>query len=344
MNITSSADIMRHFLIRIAIAITVLAIGACLFACDRTDKKPASPPEKITIAVVQSYFPALIYIALQNNYFLDEGLDVTVQLHQTGVTALKALFEGTADLASTAETPIMFAITGGRRLTILAETFISDREMAIVARKDLGVLKPADLKGKRIAASKGTIREYFLYTYLGLNGISPKEVRIIGLASAEHMSALLSGKVQAVSSWNPQTTNLQKALGGKGVTFTMTPPHSIIAVLSSRPDLPFQKPEMVKGIIRALIRAENFFRANPNASMKIVADAAGMKQEQLRELLKPEDFRVSLGQSLLLSLEDESRWAIKNRLTKATTIPNYLDYIYFDGLKSVKPEAVMIIR
>ena len=34
----------------------------------------------------------------------------------------------------------------------------------------------------------------------------------------------------------------------------------------------------------------------------------------------------------------------KNRLTRKTKVPNYLNFIYIDGLKAVKPEAVTIIR
>jgi NitT/TauT family transport system substrate-binding protein len=137
---------------------------------------------------------------------------------------------------------------------------------------------------------------------------------------------------------------MQIELGAGGVTFTLDPPHSLISVLSSRPDLPSKKPGIVKGILKALIRAENFVRERPQESIKIVADAVGIEMELLRRSWKYENFRVSLDQQLLLSLEDESRWAIKSGLTKATKIPNYLDYIYFDGLQSVKPEAVRILR
>jgi NitT/TauT family transport system substrate-binding protein len=335
---------MKRNIIMIAALAAALAMCVCLFACDRTDKKPAGPREKITIAVVHNYFPALIFIAKANNYFNDEGLDVTLQMHETGVPAIDALFAGKADLASTAETPVMFAISGGRRLSLLAETLVSDRELAIVARRDRGIAAPSELKGKKIAVTAGTIREFFLYAYLGVNGISPNDVVIARLASDTHMNALLSGKVDAVSSWNPQLKKLQKALGERGLTFYMDPPHSIITVLSSRPELPSQKPDAVKGILRALIRAENFAAEKPREAVNIIAAAIDMDPAELADSWKPEGFRVSLDQQLLLSLEDESRWAIKNRLTKATKIPNYLDYIYFDGLKSVKPEAVRILR
>ena len=55
-------------------------------------------------------------------------------------------------------------------------------------------------------------------------------------------------------------------------------------------------------------------------------------------------FSLSLDQSLILAMEDEAMWMIKNNLTAEKNVPNFLDYIYEDGLKAIKPEAVEIIR
>jgi NitT/TauT family transport system substrate-binding protein len=43
-------------------------------------------------------------------------------------------------------------------------------------------------------------------------------------------------------------------------------------------------------------------------------------------------------------MEDEARWMIKNKLTTEKQVPDFLSYIYEDGLKAIKPEAVKIIR
>jgi NitT/TauT family transport system substrate-binding protein len=51
-----------------------------------------------------------------------------------------------------------------------------------------------------------------------------------------------------------------------------------------------------------------------------------------------------LDQTILVSLEDEARWAMKERLTDKKEIPNYLDFIFMDALEQAKPEAVTIIR
>jgi NitT/TauT family transport system substrate-binding protein len=55
-------------------------------------------------------------------------------------------------------------------------------------------------------------------------------------------------------------------------------------------------------------------------------------------------FSISLDQSLIVTMEDEARWMIKNNLTSEKQIPDFLGYIYEDALKAIKPEAVNIIR
>ena len=39
-------------------------------------------------------------------------------------------------------------------------------------------------------------------------------------------------------------------------------------------------------------------------------------------------------------MEDEARWMIKNNLTTEKQVPDFMNYIYADGLKAIKPEAV----
>ena len=97
-------------------------------------------------------------------------------------------------------------------------------------------------------------------------------------------------------------------------------------------------------MLRALVRAEAFVRENPAEAQKNVADFSGVDIGIVRDIWADASFTVSLDQALILALEDESRWAIDAGLIGARKVPNYLDFIYFDGLKSVKPGAVRILR
>jgi len=64
----------------------------------------------------------------------------------------------------------------------------------------------------------------------------------------------------------------------------------------------------------------------------------------LREQWKILNFSITLDQSFLVTLERQAEWAIKNKLTDKTEVPNFLDFIYLKGLDIVKPKAITIIR
>ena len=103
-------------------------------------------------------------------------------------------------------------------------------------------------------------------------------------------------------------------------------------------------PETIKKLLRALVRAERFCKDEPDAAHMIIAGAINVSLEAMVELWPTFEFNVTLDQSLLLTLEDETRWAIKNKLTDRTAIPNYLNHVYLDALEAVTPEAVTVIH
>jgi len=54
-------------------------------------------------------------------------------------------------------------------------------------------------------------------------------------------------------------------------------------------------------------------------------------------------YSLTLDQSLITAMEDESRWMISGNMTNATAIPDFLHYVDVKGLDTVKPESVNII-
>jgi sulfonate transport system substrate-binding protein len=334
----------KHLLTRLAPAAAALAAVALFSACSRTEQKPIGPPEKVTIAFSATQYALLADVAQQKGYFLQEGLEVTPRLHTYGKLALRDMIEGNADFATVAETPLMFAIMNGANISIISTIHTSSKDNAIVARKDKGILTPGDLKGRKIAATFGTTSEFFMDAFLAVNGISRKNVALVNLRQEELPQALAEGTADAAAVFNPFLIASQKKLGENGTTFYNKNIYTQTFNIVSTKEFVRNNPGKVGKVLRALDRAENFFRQNPEEALKIVADFNRMDMAEAREMLAGTSIGLSLDQSLLLSLEDESRWAIKNGLTASQKVPNYLDYIYFDGLKAVKPNAVRILR
>lgn len=334
----------KHHLLRLAAAATALTTCACLFACDRAATKPAGPPEKVTIAYSATTDAVLAEIALVKGYFLQEGLEVTPHRHPYGKPALEDLLAGKADFATVAVTPVMFAILKGEKISVIATIQNSNVGNAILARRDRGISTLGDLKGKRIAVTLGTTSDFYLDAILGVHGISRQDVEVVDLKAEAMADALARGDIDAVSTFSSYTAFTRKELGARVISFYDKDIYRWTFNVVAKQEFIRKTPGKVEKMLRALARAEEFARKHPAEAQKIVADFSGIEIGIVRDVWPDTNFTVSLDQSLILALEDESRWAIQNRLTTAQKVPNFLDFIYFDGLKAVKPEAVRILR
>lgn len=324
--------------------IPMLGILLLLGSCAKEGTKAQAPKLPINLASVPTPDFGLVLIALAKGYFDAEGLAVSVKSFAVGKLALASVIKGESDLATAFETPIVFAILGGERICIPAVIASSDRNFVLVARKDAPISKPEDLAGKSIGLPMGTAGEYFLVSFLTAHGIPGGRVRIVDTEAEALLPALLSGKVDSAVLWSPLNSQAIEALGEKGIVFSGESIYSAYDCIVGESAFVKGNPKAVQGFIRALLRAEGFMAKNPEQALSIIAKATSVDESSLRPMLDLFRFKVSLDQSLLLVLEDESRWAMRVNPKSGGIMPSYLDYIYSDALLSLAPERVRLIR
>lgn len=322
----------------------VYAAALTIIVCSGCSKKADVPLQKIGLAIPAQHQPALVYIASVNGYLRDEGLDVVFLSYTHGKAALEALLEGKADLATAGETPMMLAALRGENIRLIATIFSTNKDESIVARKDMGVLSPSDLKGKKIGVSKGTTGHFFLDTFLIAHNLSIKDIRPIYMKPEAMAEKIREGEVDAAATWYPWSFGVQQQLGENAVTFYGETLYTKTHNLFAKGDFLEKNPDTVKRLLRALLRAEKFIREKPAESIRIMADILGIDKASLERVWKASKFHVTLDQFSLINLENQARWAIKNGMTEMSEVPNFLAFTYLEGLSAVKPQAVTIIR
>ena len=177
-------------------------------------KKPYSGPvEKITIGVDHSEYNALLWIARDRGFAKEHGLELDLKTYQSGKDAVTDLQAGRLDLACCAEFVLVGEILAGgpdlRYLSVLSSGEVNE----LIARRDRGVSRPEDLRGKTIGLPLKTSAEFFLGRFLTFNHLSLKEVTIVNINPFDLADALAAGKVDAVLVWEPIIYEIIKKIG-----------------------------------------------------------------------------------------------------------------------------------
>ncbi len=322
------------------LALTIaLAAVICLVAvvCNQ-----APPPRRAKITFAVSYDPssAPIFVAQDKGFFDKEGLDATLQMHTTGRAALGSMRAGKAHLATVADTVLMFAAMDNEPISAIATISDSNAHHKIIALRTRGITEAGDLEGKRIGVSAKTSGEFFLYSFLLLRDIPVRSVRILNVAPEDMFGALVSGKVDAVATWYPTARSLANQLGDRAVLFGDREYSMTWNIVAMRQFIETD-PQAIEKALRGLLKARAYITNHPDESIAITAEHSQDEQGQLRDQWKNYDFNISLGEGLLVNLEDQARWASKTYYHGAGP-PDFKTFVYTKGLQDVKPSAVSI--
>ena len=105
-----------------------------------------------------------------------------------------------------------------------------------------------------------------------------------------------------------------------------------------------REPATVQALLSALLEAESFLRENPARALEIVAARLGVDARTFRQNWRSYHAELALDQSLLLSLESISRWAVATGQVPAVgDMPNYLRHVDRTFLKKIKPKGVAFV-
>jgi NitT/TauT family transport system substrate-binding protein len=320
----------------------VIPIFLILFAAALFFLLKPGPPEKVErlrVGVFADTICALVYVAQEQGFIKRHGLDLTIENYQAGTFAVNDLLSGKNDVATASE--YVLSLQGFKRKDLRAIGTISTSEITeVVARRDRGIKKPEDLKGKLIGFNKGTANAFYLSAFLSFNNIHPEEIRTVDLKPAEMAGALSEGRVDAVISYPPFLNAIKKTLAGSALSWQAQAGRDLQFLLITTEGLVKTRPEVISAFLKGLLEAEAFLKKHERDGQEMMKRLLGIDQEAVTSTWSKTRFRVRLDQNLLTLMEDEGRWAIKNGLVEAERIPNYSTYLYLDGLKRIKPEAV----
>jgi NitT/TauT family transport system substrate-binding protein len=301
--------------------------------------------ESITVAYAPFEATALFWIAQDQDFFGQNGLNVTSRKYETGVGSLDAMLNGEADLAVGAnEFPMVGRALQKARIRTIASIAKSEF-IYLVGRKDRGIQQISDLRGKRIGTTFRTIAQFFLGRFFELNGIEITDITLVEVKSPEEwVNAVVHGEIDAVVTAQPYADAAKQRLGDRAIVWSVQSNQPLQTQVISTEKWVTEHPDLVIRFLKSLVLAEQYVILYPAESKMIVQKQINVDAAYMDTVWSRNQFSLSLDQSLILAMEDESRWMINNNLTSQKQVPDFLDYIHTDGLEAVKPNAVNIIE
>lgn len=330
----------------VVIPVIVFLLALAGFAAKTLIHMPNStatgPTTHVRAGIVGEY-SSLSIIAQNKGFFKANDLDVAMTNYISGPPAVKDMLAGKVDVVTAADFVGVSNSFDHPELRILATQARAD-SFFLVARRDHGLNGAADLKGKRIGITRGTAGEFYLGLYLTLNQLSLKDVTLTDLPPDKLVDSLASGSLDAIITFNPHISEAQARLGSTARVWPIQGDQKLSVMLYGTALLTEQHPEVIARYLRALVQAEDYVALNNDQARHVVGQYLGFDDAYMQLVWSHIKFDVSLDQDLLISIEDQARWSIENKLTTATEVPDYLNYIHFDGLEMVKPDGITVIR
>jgi len=182
----------------IAVALCLLILAAGLAACGSKSDSTKGEPEKLTLDL--DFYPnpdhAGIYVAQEEGFFEEAGLDLTIDAPTDPSAPLKDVAAGRADLAITYEPEVMLAHEEG--LDVVAVGALVNQPLtSLIWLKKSAIKGPADLKGKTVSYAGIPYQEAFLKTILRRAKVPASTVTPVNVGFGL-IPSLASGKAQAM--------------------------------------------------------------------------------------------------------------------------------------------------
>ena len=169
--------------------------------------------------------------------------------------ALEFLNAGSIDFGSTAGSAAMVAKINGNPIKAIY-VYSRPEWTALVTRKDSAISKIADLKGKRVAVTRGTDPHIFLVRALLSAGLSEKDIQPVLLQHPDGKTALIRGDVDAWAGLDPMMAQAEIEDGAK--LFYRNAAANTWGILNVREQFAKDHPDLVKRVLAVYEQARKY--------------------------------------------------------------------------------------
>jgi sulfonate transport system substrate-binding protein len=273
-----------------AFVVAVLIFAAISTGCSR---KASVKPTSIRLDFAY-YNP--VSLVLKDKKFLEQDLaadGITVDWTQSlgSNKALELLNSKSVDFGSTAGAAALIGKANGNPIKGIY-VYSRPEWTALVVRKDSPITKVEDLKGKKVAVTRGTDPHIFLLRALHEAGLTEKDIELVVLQHPDGRIAIEKGDVDAWAGLDPMMAQTEVQSGSR--LFYRNVNFNSYGVLNVREDFAKQYPAYVERVLAAYEKARLWAVQNPEEFRKLFATDAKLDDAVVTKVLERTDLTSSV--------------------------------------------------
>jgi len=266
---------------RRAILASALLVGllpsAPLFAADKVTEI------RIDWATYNPVAMVLKQQGLLEKEFAKDGIAIRWVQTLGSNKALEFLNAGSIDFGSTAGSAALVARINGNPIKSIY-VYSQPEWTALVTRKDTAITKVADLKGKRVAVTRGTDPHIFLVRALLDAGLTEKDITPVLLQHPDGKTALIRGDVDAWAGLDPMMAAAEVEDGAR--LFYRNAAANTWGILNVREEFAKAHPDLVRRVLAVYEVARKYSLANYDEEKKVFIAATKLPEAVVDKQLK----------------------------------------------------------
>lgn len=283
-----------------------------------------------------------VSLVLKQKGWLEEALkpdQVKVEwvLSQGSNKALEFLNGRSLDFGSTAGAAALIGKANGNPIKSIY-VYSKPEWTALVTGANSPIKSVADLKGKKIAATRGTDPFIFLLRALDQAGLSEKDVEIVQLQHADGRAALEKGDVDAWAGLDPHMAKSELEKGSR--LFFREPNFNSYGILNVREEFAQKYPDYVNRVLGAYEKARQWAVQNPAELKQVLVQESKLTETVAAKQLERTDLsnsRIGADQTAVITAAGDVLKAsgiIPNSTDINQTVSSLIDTQYVEKLAS----------
>ena len=273
----SRTPFLRSALVAGAAATALLLSGCVAGEGQAAEPEPTATGEAVslegqTLNIDFATYNPLSLVIKDQGWLEDAGLTVNWVQSAGSNKANEALRAGAIDVGSTAGSAALLARSNGSPIQVI-DIYSQPEWSALVAPDGSPITSVEDLKGKQVAATKGTDPYFFLLQSLEAEGLEASDITVQNLQHADGWAALQNGSVDAWAGLDPIMAGAEEQ--GANLFYRNVDFNSY-GFLNATESFLAEKPEVAQTVVDAYETARAWAAENPDETAEILAGVAGL--------------------------------------------------------------------